>query len=361
MALEIGPRIGYIGTGWTERIQIPAFSAGGLVPQAIASGQVANAERVAARFGIPEVYADWRELVESPTVDVVSICTPPYLHKEMAIASLDAGKHVICEKPMALDTHEAEAMFAAAQAHPEQLAIIDHELRFHPARVQLRQMIRDGEIGHLLRVDCTRVGGDRLNPDLPWTWWADASKGGGMLSAIGSHMIDLGRWLVGRIDSLTGQTQIGHYSRRDSTGQPHDVTADDHADLLLRFANGINGRIVVSGITPGPTTGMEVVVTGEKGALRITSQDQLEIRRDPTPEGNWEPMATPVLPEELAEIAAQGTMSVGSYYLAQAVATALPLGETTIPEAASFYDGLVVQRALDGVRKATIEQVWVEL
>ncbi len=113
--------------------------------------------------------------------------------------------------------YAAEAMFAAAQAHPEQLAIIDHEMRFHPARLQLRQMIRDGEIGHLLRVDCTRVSGDRLNPDLPWTWWADASKGGGMLGAVGSHLIDLSRWLAGRIDSLTGQTQIAHYTRRDST------------------------------------------------------------------------------------------------------------------------------------------------
>lgn len=361
MAIEISPRVGYIGTGWTERVQIPAFTQGGLKAQAIASGQVANAERVAERFGIPEVYGDWRELVASPTVEVVSICSPPYLHKEMAIAALEAGKHVICEKPMALNTAEAEAMFAAAQAHPEQLAVIDHEMRFHPARQQLRQMVRDGEIGHLLRVDCSRVSGDRLNPDLPWTWWADASKGGGMLGAVGSHLIDLSRWLAGRIESLTGQTQIGHFSRRDSTGQPHPVTADDHADILLHFGHGVRGRIVVSGITPGGSAGMEVTVTGDSGALRINSQDVLEVRRNPGAAGVWETVESPALPAELAEIAAKGTMSVGSYYLAQAVATALPLGETALPDAASFYDGLVVQRALDAIYANQKAPAWVNM
>lgn len=361
MALEIAPRVGYIGTGWTERGQIPAFTLGGLTAQAVASRQIANAERVASRYAIPEIYGDWRELVASPTVDVVSICSPPHLHKEMAIAALEAGKHVICEKPMAMNVAEAEIMFAAAQAHPDQLAIIDHEMRFHPVRLHLRQMIREGEIGHLLRVDCTRTAGDRLNPDLPWTWWADASKGGGMLGALGSHMLDLSRWLAGRIEMLTGQTQIARYTRRDSTGAVHDVTADDHADLLLHLSHGVRGRIVVSGITPGPTTGMEVMVTGDRGALRITGQDLLEVRRDPGAAGVWEAVETPALAENLGEVAARGTMSVGSYYLAQAIATALPLGESALPEAASFYDGLVVQRALDAVYAMRDAPAWVSL
>jgi predicted dehydrogenase len=252
-------------------------------------------------------------------------------------------------------------MFAAAQAQPDQLAIIDHEMRFHPTRLQLRQMIRDGEIGHLLRVDCSRVSGDRLNPDLPWTWWADASKGGGMLGAIGSHLIDLSRWLAGRIESLTGQTQIAHYTRRDSTGQPHPVTADDHADILLHFGNGVCGRIVVSGITPGATSGMEIVVTGEKGALRINSLDQLEARGNADSNGVWEAIAPATPAVDLGEVATRGTMSVGSYYLAQAIATALPLGETSLPEAASFYDGLVVQRALDAIYSTRKSLTWVSL
>lgn len=361
MAIELSPRVGYIGTGWTERVQIPAFTLGGLAAQAIASGQLANAERVAARYSIPEIYSDWRELVASPNVDVVSICAPPHLHKEMAIAALEAGKHVICEKPMALDTAEAEAMFAAAQAHPDQIAIIDHELRFHPARLQLRHLIREGAIGHVLRVEMARLTGDRLDPEVPWTWWSDASKGGGTLGAIGSHLFDLCRWLAGRVELVTGQLQVGHYTRRDSTGQLHDVTADDHAEILMQLSNGARARMVCSTINPGPPSGLTVTVTGDRGALRIDGNDVVSIRRGVEVDREWEALETPYGDIELGDVAKHGSFSVGSFYLAQALATALTLGETTLPEAASFYDGLVVQRALDAIRKASREHTWERL
>jgi len=361
MAIELAARVGYIGTGWTERVQIPAFTLGGLAPQAISSGRIENAERVATRFAIPDVHADWRDLVNSAQVDIVSICTPPHLHKEMAIAALRAGKHVICEKPMALNTAEAEAMFAAAQAAPEQLAIIDHELRFHPLRVQMRQMIREGAIGALLRIDAQRFSSDRLDPNRQWTWWNDAEKGGGMLGASGSHLLDISRWLVGRIDSLAGQTQTAWFVRNDAEGKPQNVTADDHAEMILRYAKGVQGRIVVSGMTSG-RAGTRVTVTGTEGSIRIDEEDQLLLQQGADFRANrWQPVAPREPVPDLAGIDAKSSAAVGSYYLAQAIATALPLGETVLPEAASFYDGLVIQRALDAVRKSQQDRIWVKL
>src|SRR5262245_54095846 len=123
-------RVGFVGAGWSERVQIPMFRLAGLIPQAICASRPENAQRVAAQTDIPQVYATWKELVSSDEVELVSIVTPPHLHREIALAALRAGKHVICEKPTALNLAEAEAMFAAAQAAPNQLAIIDHELRF---------------------------------------------------------------------------------------------------------------------------------------------------------------------------------------------------------------------------------------
>jgi predicted dehydrogenase len=90
-------------------------------------------------------------LVTSDSVEIVSICTPPDLHAEIAVAALAAGKHVICEKPTALSVAEAEAMLAAAQAAPGRLAIMDHELRFHPQRLHMRQLIKEGYIGSVLQ------------------------------------------------------------------------------------------------------------------------------------------------------------------------------------------------------------------
>jgi predicted dehydrogenase len=362
MSEPTGLRVGFIGSGWTDRVQIPAFRLGGLTIQAIASANVANARRVAARHDIPQVYENWRDLVTDDEVDIVSICTPPPLHTEIAAAALRAGKHVICEKPTALNVQEAEAMLAAAQAAPGRLAIIDHELRFHPQRLQMRQLIKEGYVGSVVQVQFDRLGGERLDPATPWTWWSDAEQGGGMLGAVGSHLIDLARWMIGRIESLTAQLQIGHLFRTESgTGQQRGVTADDHAHLLLRFANGAVGSITVSGLTPGGH-GMTILVVGTKGALRLDNQDQLwGLGGERYPHGEWQPVRALHAAPQVRELPNQGPFTVGSYYLANTLALSLPLGETEIAEAASFYDGLVVQRVLDAARGSHQQGTWVAL
>ncbi|MEZ4868705.1 MAG: Gfo/Idh/MocA family oxidoreductase [Caldilineaceae bacterium] len=355
-------RVGFIGTGWTARVQIPMFRRGGLVVQAICSGNPANAQRVAQSADIPEVYADWQSLVAADTVDLVSIGAPPHLHAEIAIAALQAGKHVICEKPTALNVAEAETMLAAAQAAPNQLAIIDHELRFHPQRIHLRQLIRDGYVGEVMTLRLERLGGERLNPAAPWTWWHDSARGGGMLGAFGSHLIDLARWLSGRISYLTAQLQTGHYLRTDpATGRQREVTVDEAAHLLLQFSNQAQGAITVSGITPGGN-GLQALVVGTRGALRLDQQERLwgaqgdDLHRD-----QWQLLETDFPNGEIADLIDGSPFTVGAYYLALRLAQALPAGETQLDEAASFYDGLVVQRALDAARRSHQEKIWVQL
>lgn len=361
MSAQQGLRVGFIGGGWPDRIQIPVFRIGGLTPQAIASARRENAERVANRHNLPEVFDHWQELVTSDSVDIVSICTPPALHAEIAAAALAAGKHVICEKPTALHVREAEAMLAAAQAAPGQLAIMDHELRFHPQRLQMRQMIKEGYVGSVLQARFDRLGGERLDPAQPWSWWSDAEQGGGMLGALGSHLIDLARWMIGRIESLTAQLQIGHlYRTEPHSGQQQQVTADDHADLLLRFANGAMGKITVSGITPGGY-GMSILVVGTNGALMLDNQDQLFGMKDSYPGGSWEPIRPKQTMPPTDKLPNQGAFTIGAYYLAQTLAMSLPMGETMLDDAASFYDGLVVQRVLDAARRSHQNKAWETL
>lgn len=358
MAAELSPRVGYIGAGWTDRVQIPAFTLGGLRAQAIASRSVESARRVAEKHQIPDVHEDWRDLVASPNVDIVSICTPPHTHREMSVAALKAGKHVICEKPMAMNVAEAEAMFAAAQAAPGQLAIIDHELRFHPMRLQLRQMIKEGVIGTVLRAELSRLGSERLNPSLPFTWWADEEKGGGMLGATGSHLIDTARWLVGRFEAVAGQMQTGIHFRNDADGRRQQVTADDHTEILVRFANGMQGRLTASGLTPGGF-GLTTLVTGTAGALKLDADDNLWLQQGETyPGRDWEHVRPRYAAEDLSALPSPGPFAVGSYYLAQTLATVLPMGEVALPDAASFYDGLVVQRVLEAVRRSARAGAW---
>ncbi|MCB0046929.1 MAG: Gfo/Idh/MocA family oxidoreductase [Caldilineaceae bacterium] len=363
MTSKEGLRVGFIGTGWTERVQIPAFRLGGLTAQAIASGREENAHRVAQALEIPDTHASWRELITSDAVDIVSIATPPALHREIAVAALEAGKHVICEKPTAMNVAEAEAMLAAAQAAPQQLAIIDHELRFHPQRMQMRQMIKDGFVGTPISVRLTRLGPDRLDRNREWNWWSDAEQGGGTLGALGSHLLDLSRWMFGRIDLLTAQLTTGRLYRMDpATGGERRVTADDEARLLLRFANDAQGEITVSSITAGGY-GMAVEVNGTRGALYLDNQDRLwSMTEAEIAAGEWQPVRV-IMPnsELLRQLPNQSPFTIGSFYLAQTLAMSLPMGETVLPDAASFFDGLAVQRLLDAARRTDAERSWARL
>jgi predicted dehydrogenase len=361
MSPSEGLRVGFVGSGWSDRVQIPVFRRGGLTPQAIVSASPTNAQRVAAKHQLPEVYTTWQELVASASVDIVSICTPPHLHAEIAIAALAAGKHVICEKPTALSVREAEAMLAAAQAAPGRLAIMDHELRFHPQRLYMRQLIKEGYVGSVLQARFDRLGGERLDASQPWTWWSDAERGGGMLGALGSHLIDLARWMIGRIENITAQLQTGPLYRTDPTvGAQRQVTADDHADLLVRFGNGAIGAITASGITPGGY-GMSILIVGAEGALRLDNHDQLFGMKGVYPGGEWEPIRPKNSLPPVEGLPNQGPFTVGSYYLAQTLARSLPMGATLLDDAASFYDGLVVQRTVDAARQAHQTRVWQTL
>ncbi len=353
-------RVGYVGTGWTKRIQVPTFRLGGLVAQAICSGNPENAHAAAKELGIPQVYDTWQEMVAAPDMDVVSITAPPNLHLEISIAALRAGKHVICEKPTALSVAEAEEMVAAAQAAPDQLAIIDHELRFTPQRQQMRQLLREGYVGRILWVEFREARDWRLNPDLAWNWWSSVEMGGGILNALGSHAVDTLRWMIGRIDGVSAQLRTAHFHRPDpATGGLRPVTADDHAHLQLRFGNGVQGAATISGVTPGGA-GQTIEIYGTDGALRLDTQDHLwGLRGKAFPNGEWAPIRVLDPVANLAEMPSLSPYARGSVYLARTVAGALAQGESWLPDAANFLDGLAVQRVLDAARLSDSEEMWV--
>jgi predicted dehydrogenase len=355
-------RVGFIGTGWADRVQIPAFGMGGLYAQAVASSRAENAQRVAAQHNIPESYTDWREMIASDTVDIVSIVTPPALHCEMAVAALQAGKHVICEKPTALSSAQVETMLAAAQAAPDQLAIIDHELRFTPQRQAIRRLFRQNYVGRAIWVELTWRYPARLNPALPWNWWSDREQGGGLLAAVGSHLLDLSRWLFGRIDALSAQLKTGHAYRLDaSRGDDRLVTADDHAHIALEFTNGMAGAITASAIAAGGS-GMTITLYGTDGVLRLDEKDRLwAMQGEAMSTGEWTEIEVDDPVGARTDLPGNTSFMRGSVYLAEAVAKTLTTGEPWIKDAASFFDGLKIQQMLDAAQQSNQERVWVRL
>src|SRR5688500_7456323 len=231
-------RIGIIGTGFARRVQIPAFQAcedASIV--SVASGTIENARATAQEFEVPHFTDDWRETVERDDVDLVCITTPPKLHREMTLFAIENGKHVLCEKPMAMNAAEAHEMTDAAKAAGV-LALIDFELRFQPGRQKAYAMLREGAIGKIRHAKYHFQAPHRGDPNGEWNWWSDEHQGGGALGAIVSHVVDSFHWFLGAdISNVFCQLQTHIKQRPDASGSMRDVTTDDESLLILRFSD----------------------------------------------------------------------------------------------------------------------------
>jgi len=356
-------RLGIIGTGFARTTQLPAFRAcADARVVVIASGHRANAEQVAREFDIPNVADSWREVVARPDVDLVSIVTPPVTHAEIALAALDAGKAVLCEKPMALNAAETDAMRGRA-AEMNALALIDHELRLLKGRQHLRARLHAGEIGRVRHIRFTFRADSRASATRAWDWWSDARAGGGVLGAIGSHAVDACRWLLGaEVTSVCAQLAT-HVSERpdERTGERRKVTTDDEANLLLRFADGAlttgtTGAISLSMVESGQTE-HSLAVFGERGALMIAEPE--ELFRAELGAGKWERIAHAPTPH--ASGMRDGSWARGFTVFACEIVNALRAGRNTVAQAATFADGHRTQLVLDAARRAHESGCWVSL
>ncbi len=350
------PTLGIIGVGWGARVQIPAFQATGWEVVAICGRTREKVERIAAEHGIPHAFTDYRMLVELPQVDLVSIVTPPRWHKEMSLAALNAGKHVLCEKPTALNADEARAMWEAA-AQSDRIALIDHELRFLPTRQKMRRLIREGYIGDLFHVTYTYRSNSRRDPDKPWNWWSDATQGGGILGALGSHMVDALRWWFGEITEVVGLLHTFTKERFDPvSGRPRPVTADDYASFLARFGHDGFAEVSISAVAGN--YGQRVIAYGNAGMIILDEEGKLwGIRYDEKgPMHDFTlPDRHPAHPRVLPETA----FPMATVHLAEALARAVRDGDRSwLAPAATFEDGLHNQEVLDAVRKSHATRQW---
>jgi predicted dehydrogenase len=342
--------VGIIGTGFARRTQIPAFAANKKSKiVSVSSGSFSNAESTAAEFDIPHFTDDWRETVSHAEVDLVCITTPPNLHLEMTKFCLENGKHVLCEKPMAMDTAESEEMARIAETKGV-LAIIDHELRFTNGRLNAYEMIRKGKIGKIRHAKYLFRNASRGDESLPWTWWSDFEQGGGALGAIGSHVIDSLCWFTSAdIEEVNARLHTHIKSRPFGDGH-RPVTTDDENLMILKFGESplvddATASVSISLIESGPYRN-RIEFFGNEGALRI--EDGGEIFFADMKSGVWEPVEI-----DLGGVAPGmqlGGWSRGFLAIADKVIEALRNGETKVANAATFEDGVMIQRVLDAAR-----------
>jgi predicted dehydrogenase len=347
-------RIGILGTGFARRVQIPAFlSCKNTEIVSIASGSRANAETAAREFNIAHFTDDWRETVERADIDLICITTPPVFHLEMALYALERNKHVLCEKPMAMNAGEAREMTEKAGTK-NVLALVDHELRFQAGRQKARKILHDGDIGEIIHAKCNFRNASRGDAGLAWNWWSDKQQGGGALGAITSHIIDSFRWFLGaEISSVFCQLQTHVKERPDENlNKMREVTSDDESNLILRFTGGnfikdATGIISVS-MVEYPNYHNLIEFFGTKGALRVGYKGEIFLAK--SNESDWTEIETEIgaAPTDIFD---SGFPS-GFMAFAPKIVEAIKMGKTEIEHAATFADGLKVQEVLDAARQS---------
>ncbi|CAL9318340.1 Gfo/Idh/MocA family oxidoreductase [Streptomyces labedae] len=250
---------------------------------AVICGRDADAVRAAAdRHGWAEAETDWRALVERDDIDLVDICTPGDSHAEIALAALAAGKHVLCEKPLANTVAEAEAMARAAQEARDrgQAAMVGFNYRRVPATALARRMVEEGRIGTLRHVRVVYLQDWLVDPQFPLTWRLRREQAGsGSLGDLGAHIVDLAQYLAG--ERLAGVSALTETFVRErplptapssglaavsaaGTGQ---VTVDDAALFTGRFASGALASFEATRYATGRKNALRIELNGERGSL----------------------------------------------------------------------------------------------
>lgn len=267
--------VGVIGTGFGRAVHIPGFNIHHRTQVvAVYHRNLEQATAMAREYEIPHACQTVAEMVSLPEVNAVSIATPPFLHYEMAKTALEAGKHVLLEKPTTLTATEARELYRIALANGV-IGAMDFEYRFVPAWQYLSELLAEGYVGTPRLVKIDWLMSSRANPDRPWNWYAQKDKGGGALGALGSHTFDYIAWLFGSVRRLSARLSTSILERCDPAdgGKLKPVDADDTCLAMLELADGTPVQVSISSVAYGGR-GHWVEVYGSRGSLVLGSDNQ---------------------------------------------------------------------------------------
>lgn len=261
------------------------FGAGQGQLNTICDSNLAAAERLAADWGFVRTATDWKAVIADPSIDVISVCLPNFLHAEVTLAALAAGKHVLCEKPLALNAAAALPMHEAAQAASTVSGTVFNYRRI-PALAAIKARLDKGDLGAPVQISVQFQCDYAADPLLPHSWRYEFAKAGpGALLDVGTHAVDTMRFLFGDIASVVGATSTISIAKRRlplavTSGHAHvalsdtkaDVDNDDVMSALVRFRNGAQGYMSASRVAVGSGNRVTVEVMGKTGTARFTTE-----------------------------------------------------------------------------------------
>lgn len=227
------------------------------------------------RAGYEFATADYNDLLNRDDIHIINICTPNYLHKEQAAAAIKAGKHVYCDKPLAMDSSEAAELVKLDKSGKTTNQVTFHN-RFSPAIMRAKEMIEDGFLGDVISFRAVYLHSGYTDPQRPISWRMQMEKsGGGALMDLGSHAIDLLRYLIGDFNRVQANLRTYIKERPAAKGSEEivPVTVDDYAVMQLEHQGGAIGTLEASRIATGVQDDLRLEIHGTKGAIRFDLMD----------------------------------------------------------------------------------------
>lgn len=355
-------RVGVIGTSWWADLEhLPGLRARPDVELAALCGR--DRERLqamASKHAVPATFTDWREMVARGGLEAVVIATPNLLHREQALAAVEAGLHVICEKPLAMNAAEAREMAArAAAAGRATLTFFTH--RAVAAAAQVKRLVEAGFLGRPLHASAVYLSASHLQPDKPLSWrMRRAEAGSGVLGDIGSHLVDLVRWWLGDFERVAGQWQT---PTRQRPGGAAD--ADEDCSFLAQLSGGAQAVFQASKLAAGRGNYQRVELQGDRGSLVYEAEPGV----DPTwtgrvyagrPEKQGLELVPPA-PDLAAGLDGpdpRANRDQAYRRLTDPFFRAVRRGGRVSPDLA---DGAAVQAVLDAVAESSERAAWVEV
>jgi len=286
--------VAVIGAGFMGGVHAEALRRAGCEVVGVLGVSDAESTKFAAAIGAPKAYRSLPELLDDKAVESVHVGTPNKLHFGMAKAALEAGKHVLCEKPLAMTSKETRELVELARKHPKQAAAVNYNLRFYPLSIEARERVRGGQLGKVHHVSGSYVQ-DWLLLDTDYNWRVLAAEGGELraVADIGTHWLDLVHAITGlEVEAVCADLLTVHPVRRRPKGEvetfsgklgreadlePVSITTEDYGGILLRFRGGARGSLVVSQVTAGRKNSLRYELAGEKGALAWNSENPEEL------------------------------------------------------------------------------------
>jgi predicted dehydrogenase len=320
------------------------------------------AKEAARQLGFKKAVGDWRALVLDPDVDVVSITTPNHLHKPIAIAALQAGKAVYCEKPLAATLADAKEMAEAAKKSGR-LTLVGFNYLKNPIVGLAREIATSGEIGEIIAFRGIHAEDYMVDPKAPHSFRTDP-EGGGVMMDLGSHIVSLARHLVGPITEVSAATSTLHKTRPSPEG-PKPVMIDDHTHVVARFESGAVGTLTASWVTPGRKMQIDFEVVGSRGSLVFSAEHFNELHLyaagdsekrqgfktllagpDTPPYGNF-------CPAPGHQLGFNDLKTIEVAHLIDAIAG----GKSASPD---FAEALAIQKVVAAVLRSADERAWIK-